>query len=477
MKWPAFIGGSFQPQSGTADNSRTVNLYVEPSQGEGATVPAMLLPTPGVDEISAAAVGPGRAHLFQDGREFAIMGHRLYEIDGAGTMTNRGTVGTDNRPATITTNGDVGGQLFITSNRNGFYYNLTTNVLTQIAALNGLAFQGAYLDGYFLNLDDRTSTVYISALADGSSWTLTDSSQRSIGSDPFVSMIVCGRFLWLFGELTTEIWYNTADTFPFSPHPSGYLNFGIGAPWSRVVNGANVIWLATTKTGRLSVVQASGFSPQVVSTYAMDSAFENYPGVSAAIADVMTDQGHTFYLLSFDTAGITWAWDSTTSVWCERGTWLSALNTYTVWRPRYYARAFGEHRMLDASTSSLWRVDTDLTTDVDGNEIRRVRRCPAPFAENKRVFYSNLELDLEPGLGNAVAPGDDPQVMLRISNDGGKTFSIERWASAGKVGEYGKRVDWSRLGAARRRVFEVVMTDPIKWRLSGAYLEAEAESG
>ena len=67
-------------------------------------------------------------------------------------------------------------------------------------------------------------------------------------------------------------------------------------------------------------------------------------------------------------------------------------------------------------------------------------------------------------------PGSNPQVMLRFSNDGGRTWSAEKWRPAGKQGEYGKRVRWNRLGNGRRRVFEVVVTDPIQWRIVGAYL-------
>ncbi|MEK9723025.1 MAG: PKD domain-containing protein [Rhodospirillaceae bacterium] len=69
-------------------------------------------------------------------------------------------------------------------------------------------------------------------------------------------------------------------------------------------------------------------------------------------------------------------------------------------------------------------------------------------------------------------PGTDPQVMLRVSNDGGKTWITEQWRSAGKTGEYLRRVRWNRLGVARRRVFEVIVTDPIAWKLTGAYVEA-----
>jgi hypothetical protein len=71
-------------------------------------------------------------------------------------------------------------------------------------------------------------------------------------------------------------------------------------------------------------------------------------------------------------------------------------------------------------------------------------------------------------------PGYDPQVMLRLSNDGGKTWISEQWRSAGKKGEYLHRVRWNRLGAARRRVFEVSVTDPIPWKLTGAYLKMQS---
>jgi hypothetical protein len=75
-------------------------------------------------------------------------------------------------------------------------------------------------------------------------------------------------------------------------------------------------------------------------------------------------------------------------------------------------------------------------------------------------------------VSSAPQVGDDPQVMLRMSNDGGKTWPIpEQWRSAGKMGEYWRRIRWNGLGCARRRVFEVSVTDPVPWRLVGAILE------
>ena len=62
--------------------------------------------------------------------------------------------------------------------------------------------------------------------------------------------------------------------------------------------------------------------------------------------------------------------------------------------------------------------------------------------------------------------------MLRLSNDGGRTWLSEEMRGSGKIGQYLTRVRWNRLGAARRRVFEVVVTDDVPWRLTGAYLES-----
>ena len=74
----------------------------------------------------------------------------------------------------------------------------------------------------------------------------------------------------------------------------------------------------------------------------------------------------------------------------------------------------------------------------------------------------------------APVPSDQaPQVMLRWSDDGGHTWSNEHWASTGKIGEYGRRVFWRRLGMTlklRDRVYEISGSDPVKLAIMGAEL-------
>lgn len=471
MEYPNFIFGSYESQSVTADQERTVNFYVERMESPGATTRAALYPTPGVELVGTATTTAGRAHFAMAGREFMVIGSAFLECNALGILTLRGTVAIGNNPATINSNGDGGGQLFITSGDNGYIFDLGTAAFTQVAALNGKATMGGHLDGYFLALDAATSTWYFSALLDGLTWpTGINFAQRSLAPDPWLSMIVNGRYIWLLGEQTSEAWYNSGKAFPFAAHPSGLIPYGIAAPFARAVADGVLVWLGSSASGNGQVLKAAGFQPEVITSYPVQTAINGYPRIDDALADAFNYLGHTFFRIDFPAENVTWVWDSQTSLWFQIMTWISEDNEYVAWRPRWHALAFGEHRMLDAIAGSVHRVGRDLGFDVDGRPIRRLRRAPAIMDENGRVYYSSFELDLEPGLGLSTGQGSDPQVMYRFSDDGGKTWSSEQMMSAGKIGEYDKRVKAHRCGMGRRRVFEVSFSDPIPWRLTAAYL-------
>ena len=87
------------------------------------------------------------------------------------------------------------------------------------------------------------------------------------------------------------------------------------------------------------------------------------------------------------------------------------------------------------------------------------------------MFYHAFQIELETGLGLSSGQGVDPQAMVRWSDDGGHTWSHEHWVSAGAEGNYGARAIWRRLGMGRDRVFEVVVSDPIPWRIMSAFID------
>jgi hypothetical protein len=110
---------------------------------------------------------------------------------------------------------------------------------------------------------------------------------------------------------------------------------------------------------------------------------------------------------------------------------------------------------------------------LDARYIRRLRRAPHVAQENTSVVYRKFELDLERGVGLPTGQGSDPLIELRVSRDGGHTWSEPVEMHAGQIGAYSQRVIARRLGHARDAVFEVTVSDPVAWSLVQAWLDLE----
>jgi hypothetical protein len=142
-----------------------------------------------------------------------------------------------------------------------------------------------------------------------------------------------------------------------------------------------------------------------------------------------------------------------------------------LWNGKIASAAANMTSMIVEVFYPLLPVEPPLPENVDRRYIRRLRRATHLSAEEAQVFYELLTLDIETGVGKTVGQGSDPQVMLRWSDDGGHTWSDEVWVSAGGQGAYQWQALWRRLGRSRDRVFEISMSDPVRWTLLGAYLE------
>ena len=97
------------------------------------------------------------------------------------------------------------------------------------------------------------------------------------------------------------------------------------------------------------------------------------------------------------------------------------------------------------------------------------------FDENY-VTIARLIVDMETGVGltpddNGTNAGSNPQVMLKVSKDGGRTYAIERWASLGRIGQYLARVLFNRIGRGKDFVFKVRISDPVKRVVHGTYID------
>lgn len=114
---------------------------------------------------------------------------------------------------------------------------------------------------------------------------------------------------------------------------------------------------------------------------------------------------------------------------------------------------------------SIFAFDPDTLTD-NGAQRKWVRRWRAlPGETTSSISFSYLAIDMETGI--EVPPGTNPQLVLRWSDDGGHTWSAERFVPVGASGQTSFTVKFNRLGSTSRfsgstRIFELSSTDPFK---------------
>ncbi len=293
--------------------------------------------------------------------------------------------------------------------------------------------------------------------------------------DDLVAIIVDRREVYLLGEMSSEAWLDVGSVpFPFQRIQGSSTQQGIAAAYSCARVGNSFAYVSKNNRGEATIVQMNGYIPQRISTHAVETTLVGQD-VSDAIAWTYQLEGHETYVVTFPsigTNGLTWAYDITTGLWHK---WLYTNNQNQYERHRGNCCAFFNQQVLlgDYENGKLYKLSLSQYTD-DGQLIRRLRRCPHITTDLQRQYFAELQIQFQPGVGLPTGQGQDPQAMLRWSDDGGFTWSNENWVTIGKQGQYFTRAMWRRLGFARDRIFEVVITDPIKAVIVSANLKAEA---
>ena len=334
--------------------------------------------------------------------------------------------------------------------------------------------------------------------------------------DDLVALIVDHREVYLMGEASSEVWVDVGTSpFAFQRTPGTSTQHGIAAEFSVARLGNSFAYVSRNIRGQAQIMQMNGYIPQRISTHAVENTLVNQY-IDDAIAYTYQLEGHECYVVTFPTLDLTWVYDATTQMWHK---WLSVDTNNVYHRHRSNCSAVFQNFVLvgDYQNGKIYELDKQNYTD-DGSEVRRLRRAPHLITDMQRQYFEEFQIQFQPGVGttglsgpalidvaNTVFLGNPytisasgtltipfdkiyvigtknalttsatttyPQAMLRWSNDGGSTWSNEHWTGIGQMGKFKNRAIWRRLGQARDRVYEVVVTDPINAVIISANLKA-----
>lgn len=442
---------SYQHRSRPVSAQRMVNAYLE-TPATAKEVPPVVQAY-GISSFCEVGSGPIRGGCVINGDVFVVSATRLMQVESSGNTIDLGSV-----PGSgfVDMAGDTDEVLCVSGGQMYRYY---ANV---VAPITDPDFPGAqwveYLDGYSI-VGPGDGTVYVNATPhDFSAWNALDFASAEGAPDDILGAIVDHRQVFLGGRDTIEIWENTGNAdFPLERSPGGFIELGLGSTFAFAKQSNTVCFYASDNTIRM----LSGYDPVRISTHAVEQAIEKYANKSCKTM-VWMEAGHA--MVAFSWAEGTWIYDLSTQLWHERQSY-----GLSYWRPLFIARAFGQWLVGDQTSNRLGYLSPDHFSEW-GEPQRMVSSCPSITDGNEFIRHQRLELVFETGVGTISGQGVDPQVMLRFSDDGGRTWSNDHWRSMGAQGQFRTRVIWNRLGMARDRVYEVSITDPVRRTLIEANL-------
>lgn len=446
-------GGTSKSRSLSLSNQRTLNMYPE------ASTPAsrskfVLQPWPG-QKVFSNGVAPDRGIFEHKGTLYQVAGPTLYSLTSDGTRTSLGSIAGSEKCIFD----GIGDNVVIVVEGKAYQYDgtsvseITDNDLEtpdSCAHLNQqIIFQGD---------DDRwvTSDVGDATSIQGLNYATAESN-----ADNLVRVFVHNQILYLAGEKTIEPWWNSGQgNPPFDRINEGIMQIGLAAKLSMASNDKSVYFLGDDKN--VYILQGTTF--ERISSVNIANEIQGFDVISDAEGACITFQGQNFYVLTFPNEERTFAYNE--SVGRDQG-WFE-LSSNTSETSRYnassFTRAFGKNLVTDTD-GNIHELDPD-TYDEFGDEIIRYRQTGpihggAFGAPGKRIEMNRFEAFIETGVGTVSGEGLVPQIMLDYSDDGGRTWSTERWQTMGEAGEFIWKVEWHKLGSFHNRIIRLKCSDPV----------------
>lgn len=330
-----------------------------------------------------------------------------------------------------------------------------------------------FVDGRFL-YDDKSSLgrFWYSNIYDGATVNALSFATAEGSPDKLQGIFADRRQIYLFGEETLEVWYNTGDiNNPFQRFQGGFAH--VGTVSIHTVNrfDNSIIWLGRDDRGQGQIfILGDNLLPQIVSTPSITWRINQISNISNAYAFTFKEEGHEFYCLSFPSGNLTLVYDAMSRQWHQ---W--AINEFDRHIAYCHAFAFGKHLVGSRSAPRIYELSTDYYDD-DGDPIYRRRTSQHIFQNEgmeEEVHIAAIQIEFEEGVGNFNER--DPIAKLSWSKDGGNKFSTPKERSVGQSTDKMRRAVWRRLGHARKWTFRLEVSDPVKWVVSGAYARMYGE--
>lgn len=454
-------GGNYQHQSDYLSIQKTVNLYPELINNEAVNDKYILRNWIGLSSV-VTLNGSGQGMLVHKNELYAINGQALVKINSDYTTTILGNITSTG----ICEFASIGDNIVVaTASGNVWVYNGST--FSRVTDTDLLTCDSiAYLKNKII-FKQPNGQFSISDVGDPTSIDALNFATAEAYADNIVKVYTWNDRLIIFGDGSIEVWWNSGvGNPPFDLLEGSVLKKGLYAKNS-VASTDNLIYFL----GSDNIVYAyNGSAIQAISNAPMTREIEEFNIKSDAIAWVMNINDRNFYVLTFPSANKTY-------VYCEGFEWFnweSGLNGDRC-RGISHVYVYDKHFIQDHTTGDIYHASFDYLTD-NGDLILKSRTTGTLSALNvgvggKFATLNRFQLDCQMGVGGIS--GDNPQIMLQFTDNGGDSWSTERRGFMGELNNNQNFIAWNNLGRFYRRSFKISITDSVQVVLHRCYADIE----
>jgi hypothetical protein len=361
---------------------------------------------------------------------------------------------------------DDGTYLLLVDGASGYWYNMVNpGSLTVINDGNFTATPRTctWQDTYFIVNSSGSRQFQLSQNATVSTWPAVNINFTGAGPSATQAIVADHSVLNIFCSETSEFWQDAGTPdFPYAVIPGSAQEFGLASADALCKYDNSLAGLFKNKMGQVEIARLSGFRLNKLSTPELDNIINGYAGLGNTECIGYMLSGHPMLLCTFETAGKSWEYDGLSKAWGER----QATDGGRYWGYKFIVFN-GKQYLSDYRNGNIYKIDNTVYTD-NGSLCPMEVWSKHIWQDDKRLAISDIQIDVESGVGLTAGQGSNPQMMLDVSKDGGQTFQSVGWSSVGAIGEYRQRVRWIGLGAARDWVLKLRITDPVRRIITGA---------
>jgi hypothetical protein len=475
----SLLSGAYQSRNTIASVETCINLIPEinPEEVQSPT-PVTHFPRPGLTPFGNALSQDVGRGIFISSKEqlFSVIGQTVYYVNSAGVYIFIGQLATKaSTPVSFSDNGNQA--VIVDGSVNGYTINLTAPNAFAFAPINdptGLFVGSTMVDfaDTFLAFNAPGTDEWYISLSDQVAFNILNQANKSSSPDPIVAHAFNLRQKWLLGSLRSEVWYlSGAADFPYEEFPQTFIPYGCAAPYSLTQADDKLFWLARNPQGQAIMVRTEGYAVVAISTRALEYEWSNYATISDAISYSYQQAGHTYVVIHFPTANVSYGYDLSTKQWHRRAT-TDANGNLNRELVAFSVLAYEKNIGQDWATGQLYTIDQNNFTD-NGAPMYFERTFPHVIDEMERLTVPEFVADFETGEMPNTGEVDPipPQLGLSISRDGGVTFGNVRWKGAISAGHNRTMLRWRGLGQARDFVFRLQWSFAGKSALQGAFVD------